>query len=49
MARKGRVKSITHTATDEEENDFQNLKIEGTKTTAQPGKKGDSNNGKRSH
>lgn len=48
MARKGRVKIITHTATNEEEKDFQNLGIEGTKTTAQPVKKGD-DNGKRSY
>jgi len=45
MARKGRVKRITHTVTGEEDKDFQDLKIEGTKTTAQPKTK-ETGNGK---
>lgn len=36
MAHKGRVKRITHIVTGKEDKDFQDLEIEGTKTTAQP-------------
>lgn len=45
MAKKGRVQRITHTTTAEDEKDFQNLDIEGTKTTtAAPKKRGESTN-----
>jgi hypothetical protein len=42
MAKKGRVIKITHSTTDEGEKDFQNLNIEGTKTTAALKEKGNS-------
>lgn len=42
MAKKGRVIKITHSSTGEDEKDFHNLNIEGTKTTAAPKEKGNS-------
>jgi hypothetical protein len=45
MAKKGRVQRITHTTTAEDEKDFQNLAIEGIKTTtATPKERGESSN-----